>query len=123
MLPQDEQDIAPFICGTVVNGGYSRKLRMLRADIFTMLSICHSSYLVTDLKQISKIKNGIIANVHKSQDLNGRDESIEYLKGWHRSLILDKTVNNETADLATINMPRFVDHQKEYKLKLAQIQH
>lgn len=52
LLPEDEQDIAPFICGTVVSGGFARKLRMLRADIFSMLAVCHSSYFVTDFKQI-----------------------------------------------------------------------
>lgn len=84
LLPQDEQDIAPFICGTVVNGGFSRKLRMLRADIYCMLSVSQCSYFVHDFKQIGRLKAGLLANVTKSQDLNGRDESVEYLKGWHK---------------------------------------
>lgn len=66
LLPQDEQDIAPFICGTVVSGGFTRKLRMLRADLYSILAVCHTSYFATDLKQINKVKNGIIANVLKS---------------------------------------------------------
>ena len=85
---------------------------MLRADIFCMLSVCHSPYFISEFKQISKIKNGLLANILKSQDLNRKDESIEYLKGWHRKLIIDKCVNNETNDVAVVNMPRFVDHIK-----------
>lgn len=113
LLPLDEQDIAPIICGTVVNGGFSRKLRMLRADIYSMLTVCHSSYFIQEYKQINKIKGGLLANVTKSQDLNGRDESVEFLKGWHRHLINDKCLNNETTDVAVINMPHFVDHLKD----------
>ena len=111
-MPQDEQDIAPFICGTVVNGGFSRKLRMLRADFYCMLSVSQCSYFVTDFKQIGRIKAGLLANLLKSQDLNGRDESVEYLKGWHRKFILDKTTANETTDMAVINSPNFVDPTK-----------
>ena len=40
LLPSDYLDIAPFICGTVVTGGFTRKLRMIRADYFSMLTIC-----------------------------------------------------------------------------------
>lgn len=35
----EEVDIAPFICGTVVQGGYKRKLKMLRGDLFSILSV------------------------------------------------------------------------------------
>ena len=43
---QDSEDIAPIICGTVVNGGFKRKLRMLRADMFSMLSVCQSKGII-----------------------------------------------------------------------------
>jgi hypothetical protein len=36
----EADEIAPVICGTVVNGGFHRKLRMLRADLFSMLAVC-----------------------------------------------------------------------------------
>ena len=42
--------VAPFIGGSVSNGGFSRKLKMLRADIFSTLSICQSPYFVTSTK-------------------------------------------------------------------------
>ena len=50
--------------------------------------------------------------------MNGRDESIEYLKGWHRKLLIDKCFNNETNDMALINIPQFVDHTEQLKLKM-----
>lgn len=60
----------------------------------------------------------MIANVLKSQDLNGRDESVESMKGWHRQLMIDKCLNNETTDMAVINMPRFIDQLREQKLQM-----
>jgi hypothetical protein len=36
----EADEIAPVICGTVVNGGFNRKLRMLRADLFSLLTVC-----------------------------------------------------------------------------------
>lgn len=63
LLHGEEQDIAPFICGTVVNGSFSRKLRMLRADFFSLLSVCESSLIVSEKKQIRAIKKGIISYV------------------------------------------------------------
>lgn len=38
---KEKDEIAPVIAGTVIlNGGFSKKLRMMRADLFTLLSIC-----------------------------------------------------------------------------------
>ena len=33
-------DYAPIICGSVVNGGFKRKLQMLRSDFYSLLSLC-----------------------------------------------------------------------------------
>lgn len=33
-------DTAPFICGTISNGGFARKQKMIRADLFSLLSVC-----------------------------------------------------------------------------------
>ena len=39
----DEDEVTPFVCGTIVQGGaFVRKLRMLRCDMFSILSVCHS---------------------------------------------------------------------------------
>ena len=35
-----EKGIAPIIVGSVVTGGFKRKLKMVRADYFSLLSIC-----------------------------------------------------------------------------------
>lgn len=44
-LEDGADDYTPIICGSVVggggyNGGFKRKLKMLRADLFAMLSVC-----------------------------------------------------------------------------------
>ena len=54
------EDANPIICGTVVNGGLSRKLKMIRADLFSMLSVCNSYHLVTNKKQSNAIKKGAV---------------------------------------------------------------
>ena len=47
---EDLEDVAPIICGTVVNGGFKRKLKMLRADMFCTLACTHSSAFVATRK-------------------------------------------------------------------------
>ena len=39
-LEDRADDYTPIICGSVVAGGFKRKLQMLRADLFAMLSVC-----------------------------------------------------------------------------------
>ena len=39
----NDDDIAPFVCGTIVNGGFQRKLKMMRADLFSMLAVSLSN--------------------------------------------------------------------------------
>lgn len=39
---KDNFMVAPFIIGSVVSGGFDRKLRMLRSDLFTLLSVIQS---------------------------------------------------------------------------------
>ena len=59
---KDSEDTSPVIVGTVVNcknKGFSRKLRMLRADIFTFLSVCSSRKYVSSRKEVSALKNGL----------------------------------------------------------------
>ena len=43
-----QHEIAPLIIGTVVTGGLKRKLRMVRADYFFMLSVSQSIYTVSN---------------------------------------------------------------------------
>lgn len=39
-LEDGADEYTPIICGSVVVGGFKRKLQMLRADLFAMLSVC-----------------------------------------------------------------------------------
>jgi len=58
----DEGETAPLIVGTVVNDkkrAFNRKLRMVRADIFAMLSVCQSRSIVQKKMQSKHIKQGI----------------------------------------------------------------
>lgn len=60
----DNDEVTPFICGTVLKGGsFVRKLRMLRCDLFSILSICHSQMLISHMKQARAIKKGVIGMV------------------------------------------------------------
>lgn len=56
----ENEDFAPWICGTVVNGGFSRKLKMMRADIFSILAVTNSPFFVSQRKQGNAIKKGVI---------------------------------------------------------------
>lgn len=55
-----DQNSAPFILGSVIQGGFSRKLQMLRSEIFSVLSISQCSKFVSNKKEIKIIKNGIL---------------------------------------------------------------
>ena len=100
-----QNEIAPIIVGTVVTGGFKRKLRMLRADYFSLLSISQSIHTVSSLMQIKAIKRGILANLSKTQDLKN-DSHTNYLKGWQKKLIMDKCMRNEVQDILTVNFPK-----------------
>ena len=47
----DPDDYAPVICGSIINGGFKRKLKMLRSDLFSLLSVCKSDAIITEWKQ------------------------------------------------------------------------
>ena len=38
----DEDRTTPYVCGTIVNGGFTRKLRMLRIDFYSFLLLTNS---------------------------------------------------------------------------------
>jgi hypothetical protein len=63
---KDNFMVAPFIVGTVVSGGYERKLRMLRSDLYALLSVTQSRYFCKSQKNSEVIKNGIIQFTEKS---------------------------------------------------------
>ncbi len=61
---------APCILGSVVHisnnsllcvPSYSRKLKMLRAELFSLLSCCHSIKIVNSYNKIMQIKRGVLA--------------------------------------------------------------
>lgn len=110
---RERDDVAPFICGTVVEGGFTRKLKMLRCDMFMMLSACQSSIFVHKLKQSRAIKRGIIEMIKRSQDIGNTDEILPFFIGWDKRIILDKALCNETSEVSIVNMPRYFE-AKQY---------
>ena len=62
------RDDIPYICGSIVNGGFSRKLKMLRHDLYSLLSVCENNEFVQSFTQTKKIKRGITALVNSSQN-------------------------------------------------------
>jgi len=103
----ENDEIAPLIVGSVVseNGptGFNRKLRMVRADLFTMLSVCQANDIVNLRKQTVAIKKGVSQFLVDNQKIN-QQECIDYFKGWER-IIFDKCKRNESTDVAVVNMP------------------
>ena len=78
-----EKEIAPVITGSVVTGGFKRKLRMIRADLFSLLSISQSIHTVASLLQVKALKRGILTNLTKNQDIRSKDsKQIAQLMGW-----------------------------------------
>lgn len=55
---------------------------MLRADIFSMLSVCQSINVSDSFRMTKLIRKGLIAMLQKSQDINSADEIIPFFKGW-----------------------------------------
>ena len=114
----ERDEVGPIICGTVVAGGFGRKLRMLRCDFFSMLSLCQSSHYVHDSKQSRKIRTGIIEMVKRTQSVSDADECIPYFVGWDGPAIVDKCLHNEAMEVNTVNMPDFSDPDQRETARL-----
>ena len=98
-------EVAPIVIGSVVTGGFKRKLRMIRADYFFMLSVSQSIYTVSSSMQIKAIKRGLLANLFKCQALQEEDPHLRYLMGWQKQIVIDKCIKNEVEDVCLINFP------------------
>lgn len=91
---KDNFMISPFILGSVVNGGFERKLRMLRADLWTLLSISESCRFIKSTVQSDRLKKGVVKFTEKSQDSANKHEAILLrLKGWNK-IVQDKIEEN-----------------------------
>ena len=101
-----DTDIAPIIVGSVVTGGFKRKLKMMRADYYSILSIIDSIYTIESSTASKAIKRGVLANLTKNQDINRDDKHLKYLHGWHKGLIVDKCLKNEIEDVFVVNFPQ-----------------
>ena len=58
-LEDNREDFTPIICGTVTDGGFTRKLQMMRGDLFSLLCVSQSEAIITQWKQQGAIKKGV----------------------------------------------------------------
>lgn len=90
---KDKEDIAPFIVGTVINnGGFHRKLKMMRADLFTLLSVGSSKEMTPSRKYGKVINKGVEQFLLRNQNDVFPDIKT-YGKGWEL-IMYDKCKNN-----------------------------
>lgn len=100
----------PLISGTVVTsknnqGIFERKLKMLRAPIFSLLAVCQCKEFADKEKQVETVKNGIIR--YLKTDAYEILEQMDVLKvfgGWQH-IINDIALNNELTDVRPLNFP------------------
>jgi len=111
----DTDAITPIICGTVVKGpAFERKLRMMRADLFSLLSVSNANTIISSKKQTQAIHKGVQAILDDTQDCTMQD-ILDMSQGW-QAVMLDKCFNNEVTGVEVVNMPYEVKNWKEPKL-------
>ena len=77
---------------------------MVRADLFTLLSISQSIHYVQNWQQAKSIQKGVQELLKRNQhfDLPEVDAKLE---GWTK-ILEDKCYNNDLTEVQDINMPR-----------------
>lgn len=102
--------MCPVICGTIVNKGigqkdFDRKLKMLRAPLFSLLQLCQSKEFVKSEENVKNIKEGM-AELLKSESyqLFKQLEIHKKLEGWEK-LLRKKCTQNELMDIKNVNLP------------------
>lgn len=95
----------PIICGTVVDDkDFGRKLKMLRAELFTALLVCQHEKFTKNVKVKHNIKHGVVQMAMRDQRICDED-IIKKTKNWHK--IVDDMVNHNTyMDIESINIPK-----------------
>ena len=87
---------------------FERKLRMLRADLFTLLSICQADEFFKSPRDSEIIKNSIIKYLESEDADKLQDAAIlDRLKGWNK-LLHQKCNINQVVDMLAINQPEMV---------------
>ena len=104
--------LTPLICGTVVKKPYgienfSRKLKMIRAPIFTLLCISGSALFIEEKKQTQTTKSATIRYMEFDDNTVLENLMInQKLTGWQH-IVDDKCNNNELTDVHAVNAPNF----------------
>lgn len=83
----------------------SKKLKMVRADLFAVLAVCQSASIVTFKKQSNAIKKGINYYANSSQSKVIPD-TVVFLQDWDR-ILEDKFNKNTVQEIMRVNSPNF----------------
>jgi hypothetical protein len=105
-ITETKNQVAPYICGTIVGGSpFTRKLKMLRMDLFALLSCVQSANLSADWKQAKTLKRGVAQLVEDPVDQKPIFPAVDAcLENWE-GIIQDKCFRNEITDVDSINVP------------------
>lgn len=94
----------PFICGTVVNGGFSRKLKMLRLDFYALMVLSNSKDVIGNKKVQTGIKKGIVAMARSNQEIPF--ENFKHYLGMYQKVLQDFWFKNQLIDVQLLNEPK-----------------
>jgi len=114
----------PLICGTLVRdqseyekvGGqnrinnltFNRKLRMMRADVFALLSISTNSDFIADPADSQVIKTAVLKFLEgEFNEKAAQYQVFSRLKGWNK-LLHEKCNANQILQIHSINQPECV---------------
>lgn len=88
---------------------------MMRASLFTLLSISHSREFTKSKLHSKFIKEAIIKfNQFDSDNVMNEININDRIDGWNE-LLNDKVNNNELVDVTSINQPNLMDGYIQYK--------
>jgi len=111
----------PIILGTVTPD-FSRKLKMMNANLFSLLSLSEREEINwTNAARISSIREGTIEVINKmslesiKSENTGEDDGLNFnkcLNGW-RKVLYDKIVANKETDILCVNSPKGFEQSTE----------
>jgi len=84
-------------------GRFERKLRMLRAPLFSLLQICQSKEFAKNARQTKVLKDGTIKYLqYESKKFLEKLRIEQKLEGWEQ-VLEDKCTRNELMDIKSVN--------------------
>lgn len=112
LTPLDIKTQAPIILGTVT-GGWTRKLKMMQASLYSFLSVQDKEEITWNNREACKQVRDRVIKVINTRNLSSlyseqtQGQSLDFqasLSGW-KKVLNDKVLNNKETDVVSINMP------------------